>query len=190
MVMSPREELNELLAQLTDEQVQQVRTYIESLLSADSADRAQAWSFDFVQEFKQAEVSAQRDRAGMEVTVAEATCGGITKPALWEHPPLSGAAVVSYAVPIPRNLHALKLEFSAGIRDGSELPTDRYVAFRVVVNGWKLWSVVKNSRAWDEYTVAMPELASDIARIEFQTDGLGDHRWNWAVWGEPKLIAE
>jgi hypothetical protein len=36
----------------------------------------------------------------------------------------------------------------------------------------------------------MPQLSSDIARIEFITDGLGDNRWNWAVWAEPRLEGE
>lgn len=187
--MSERQELNQLLAELSDAQIARVRAFAESLRDV-SPDAQDAWTFDFVEKFGQAKISAQRDHAGMEVKVADATCDGVTKRALWEHPPLSGAAIISYAVPIPPHLHALKLKFFIGIRDGSQLPSDRYIAFRVMVNNWKLWSAVKNSRAWDEYTVTMPELASDIARIEFQTDGLGDHRWNWTVWGEPKLIAD
>ncbi len=187
--MAEREELNDLLGQLNDAQIARVRAYVESLLHVHPQADA-TWSYDFLAKFAEAKISAQRERAGMEVKAEDATCEGMTKRALWEHPPLAGAAIVSYAVPIPPHLRALKLKFFVGIRDGSQLPNDRYVAFRLVVNNWKLWSVVKNSRAWDEYTVAMPELASDVARIEFQTDGLGDHRWNWAVWGEPKLIGE
>jgi hypothetical protein len=187
--MSEREELNDLVLQLNDAQVGRVRAFVETLLSA-STRSPLTWSFDFIEQYEQAKVSAQRDGAGMEVKVEVATCDGVPRRALWEHPPLSGAAIVSYAVPIPPQLSALKLCFFVGIRDGSLLPNDRYVAFRLMVNGWKLWSAVKNARAWDEYTVVMPELASDVARIEFQTDGLGDHRWNWAVWGEPRLIAD
>lgn len=65
-----------------------------------------------------------------------------------------------------------KLKFSIGIRDGAELPDDRCVAFRVLVNGWKLWSTVKNAHAWEEHEVVMPRLGSDVVRIEFVTDGL------------------
>jgi hypothetical protein len=187
--MTPREELIELLAQLDDAQLARVRAFADALRRA-SAAGANSWTFDFVEKFGEAKASAQRDHAGMEVQIGDATCDNVTKRALWEHPPLSGAAIVSYAVPIPPHLRALKLKFFTGIRDGSQLPGDRYVAFRVIVNGWKLWSAVKNARAWDEYTVVMPESSSDVLRIEFQTDGLGDHRWNWAVWGEPKLIAD
>lgn len=188
-MMNEREQLNELLPRLDEAQITRVRAFAQALLKTNQR-TDEGWTFDFVEEFNQAKVSAQRDRAGMEVKAENAVCAGVIKPAVWEHPPLSGAAILSYAVPIPPHLRALKLKFYVGIRDGSQLPPDRYIAFRVVVNGWKLWSAVKNSRGWDEYTVTMPELASDVARIEFQTDGLGDHRWNWAVWGEPRLVAD
>ncbi len=187
--MRNRQELATRLEALNDAQLEQVSAYIDALLGS-AAQGGSTWRFDFVEEFEQAKASSGRDPAGMEVKAAEATCDGVTKPAIWQHPPLTGAAILSYAVPIPPQLRSLKLVFFVGIRDGSQLPTDRYIAFRVVVNGWKLWSAVKNDRAWQEYTVVMPELAADVARIEFQTDGLGDHRWNWAVWGEPRLIAE
>lgn len=187
--MSERQELNEMVGQLNDAQVVRVRAFVESLLN-ENVSQDGKWSFDFVVKFSEAKIGAQRERAGMEVKAEDATCDGMTKRALWEHPPLTGAGIVSYAVPIPPHLRGLKLKFFIGIRDGSQLPNDRYIAFRVAVNGWKLWSAVKNSRGWDEYTVNMPELSSDVARIEFQTDGLGDHRWNWAVWGEPRLIAD
>lgn len=187
--MSERAELLELVSRLDDAQVARVHAFAEALLHANQ-ETGETWNYDFIAKFGESKVSAQKDRAGMEVKVENATCDGVTKPALWEHPPLAGAGVVSYAVPIPPHLRGLKLKFYVGIRDGSQLPNDRYIAFRVTVNNWKLWSAVKNSRAWDEYTVTMPELASDVARIEFQTDGLGDHRWNWAVWGEPKLVAD
>lgn len=187
--MSEREQLNELVTHLDDAQVTRVRAFVESLLDRNRGADGR-WSFDFVAQFGEAKISAQRDRAGIEVKADDATCDGVTKPSLWEHPPLAGAAIVSYAIPIPPHLRGLKLKFFIGIRDGSQLPNDRYIAFRVMVNGWKLWSAVKNSHAWDEYTVNMPELSSDVARIEFQTDGLGDHRWNWAVWGEPRLVGD
>lgn len=187
--MSERQQLNRLMADLNDTQVSQVHAFVRRLLGVDELVDA-SWTFDFVKEFPQAEIGAARDRAGLEAKAEPATCEGVTRSALWEHPPVSGAATIRYAVPIPPQLRALKLKFLIGIRDGSELPADRFVAFRVMVNGWKLWSAVKNERAWQEYTVNMPELASDVARIEFQTDGLGDHRWNWAVWGEPRLIGD
>ncbi len=189
--MTTPEHINQLLKQLSDENLERVRDYVEYLQWQQSGKPAgRPWSYDFVEHFGEAESRSERETAGLEVKAADAICGGVSRAALWEHPPISGAARISYVVPIPPKLRGLKLLFAIGIRDGAELPSDRYVAFRVAVNDWKMWSAVKNSHRWDEYQVPMPELASDIARIEFMTDGLGYHRWNWAVWGEPRLVAE
>ncbi len=189
--MPTTDEFDTLLNQLSEENLQKVHDYAEYLQWRESqAAPRSAWSFDFIEHFAQAELTAERDTSGLEIKTANATCDGVERVALWEHPPLSGAAIVGYAVPIPSNLRGLKLRFAIGIRDGAELPPDRYVAFRVMVNGWKLWSAVKNSHKWEEYELELPELASDVARIEFVTDGLGDHRWNWSVWGEPRMVAE
>ena len=175
------DEITALLQGLSAENLERVRAFAESL-RRDAP--AAAWSFDFLEHFRDA------TPAGMEVKVADASCANVTRPALWEHPPMSGSATVGYLVPIPAGLRQVTLKFAIGIRDGAELPSDRFVAFRVLVNGWKLWSAVKNSRAWEEHAVKMPQLSSDMARIEFITDGLGDNRWNWAVWGEPRLEGE
>ncbi len=189
--MPTSNDLSNLIEQLSEENQQKVREYVDYLRWREEQKQAHsAWTFDFIEHYGSAERRAERNAAGLEIKIANATCGGVTKAALWEHPPVSGAAHVGYVVPIPSNLRGLVLSFTIGIRDGAELPPDRYVAFRVTVNDWKLWSAVKNTHKWDEYEVTMPELASDVARIEFITDGLGDHRWNWAVWGEPRLRGE
>lgn len=189
--MTSPNDLTAVLNQLSEENLKQVLDYAEYLSWRESrSQRRVPWNFDFIEHFSGADSRAERDPAGLEVKVADASCGGITRAALWEHPPLTGAARVNYVVPIPSNLSRLKLKFAIGIRDGAELPADRYVAFRVAVNDWKLWSAVKNSHRWDEYEVEMPEMSSDVLRITFITDGLGDHRWNWAVWGQPRLEGE
>jgi hypothetical protein len=41
---------------------------------------------------------------------------------------------------------------------------------------------------WKAHEIPMPSLAGDVARIQFITDGLGNHRWAWAAWGEPELV--
>ncbi len=184
-------ELLTLIGELSDESVEKLREYAEFLRWREQqGESKQNWTYNFIEHFSGAERGAERDSAGLEIKVGDATCGGVTRVALWEHPPASGAAKVSYVVPVPPKLRGLTLRFAIGIRDGAELPPDRYVAFRVTVNDWKLWSAVKNSHRWDDYEVVMPELSSDVARIVFVTDGLGDHRWNWAVWGEPRLVGE
>lgn len=183
-------EITALLEGLSPQRLEQVRAYLESLRRAQTQADPAAWSFDFLEKFGEATHSASRAPAGMEIKVAAATCGGVTRPALWEHSPASGSAIISYIVPVPTGLRGLKLKFALGIRDGAELPSDRFIVFRVLVNGWKLWSTVKNAHAWEEHAVEMPQVSSDVARVEFVTDGMGDNRWNWAVWAEPRLEGE
>lgn len=177
--MNRLDEIVSLLRELTPTQLEQVRAFIHSL--RDQTPRVDAWRFDFIERFHEA------THSGLEVKIAGATCAGVTRPALWEHPPASGSATIGYVVMVPSRVHGLKMKFAIGIRDGSELPTDRFIAFRVMVNGYKVWSTLKNSHAWESFEIALPQLSSDVARIELITDGMGDNRWNWAVWGEPRL---
>ena len=171
-----------ILENLSAASLDQILALAQSLQAKEA--RASTWSFSFLEHFQ------ETTRTGMENKIAEAVCAGVTRRALWEHPPMSGLASVGYIVPIPTGVRQVKIKFAVGIRDGAELPADRYVAFRVLVNGWKLWSTVKNSHGWEEHEIKMPQLSSDVARIEFITDALGDNHWNWAVWGEPRLEGE
>jgi hypothetical protein len=197
--MASIEEISAQLQGLSPRALEEVRALVEHLRGKEARAAASAkldpgqgaaWSFDFLESFRGSTVAASRDPAGMEIKVAEATCGGIARAALWEHPPVSGSASVGYLVPVPMGLQKLSLKFSIGIRDGSELPSDRLIAFRVLVNGWKVWSTVKNTHTWEGQAIEMPQVSSDVVRIEFVTDGLGDSRWNWSVWGEPRLEGE
>jgi hypothetical protein len=150
----------------------------------------QPWAFDFVEHFRRAVVSADQDPAGMEVQVSEAECDGESRMALWQHPPVEGSAIVEYQVPVPADVGKLRLSFATGIRDGSQLAEGNVVAFRIFVNDWRIWSNTQHARLWKEHEIAMPSLSGDVARVQFVTDGLGNHRWAWAVWGQPRLVGE
>jgi hypothetical protein len=148
------------------------------------------WVFDFVENMRQAIISADHDPAGMEVRAGEATCGGVTRPALWQHPPVQGGSVVEYRVPVPTEVRNLRLRFATGIRDGAELAESNVVAFRVFVDGWKMWSDTQQQQAWKEREFPMPAVAGDVVRVQFVTDGLGNHQWAWSAWGDPRLVGE
>jgi hypothetical protein len=191
--MTTLEELINELESLTPQSVDELARFVRYLKWKQVPGQAVsggAWSFDFVEHFRRAVVSAEQDSTGMEVNVGEAACSGEWRMSLWEHPPLHGSAVVEYQVPVPANVRNLCLRFATGIRDGSLLAEGNVVAFRVFVNGWKLWSDTQHQTRWKEHELAMPALAGDVARIEFYTDGLGNHEWAWAVWGEPRLAGE
>lgn len=150
------------------------------------------WVYDFVEHFEQATVTATDAVAGMEVQTAPAICGLEQRLAIWQHPPARGASVIQYQFTVPANVERLRLRTKVGIRNGSliEQSPDNFVAFRILVNGLRLWSTAKNTTSWDDISVDLPSLAGEFVTLQFITDGLGDSRWNWAVWGTPLLVGE
>lgn len=192
--MTNLERILEQLETLTPEGLAELARFIDYLKwkqgAASRAGGSQPWAFDFVEHFRRAVVSADHDPAGMEVQVSEAECGADSRMALWQHPPVEGSSIVEYQVPVPADVGRLRLRFATGIRDGSQLAEGNVVAFRLFVNDWRIWSDTQHVRRWKEHEIAMPSLTGDVARVQFVTDGLGNHRWAWAVWGEPRLVGE
>lgn len=164
-----------------------LRWRAERAIASGGQPPARPWRFNFLEHFPAADVRASRDQSGMEVKAAEASVGGELRPALWEHPPVTGEALAEFHVPIPTGLQDLRLRFSIGIRDGAQ-GTEQLVAFRVKVDGWQVWSRAAYPRTWQPFEVALPFRAGNILRLAFATDGLGEHQWAWAVWGEPELV--
>jgi hypothetical protein len=182
------------LAALSSEDQARVRDYIAFLqwragqARQDAANsQTRTWRMSFLEHLAEATIHATRDPAGMEVKGAEAIVGGEGRPALWQHPPVSGESVAEFHVPVPSSLRDLRLRFAVGIRDGARA-ADRLVAFRVRVDGWQVWSQAGWPTSWRSLELGLPFHAGDVLRIAFATDGLGDHKWAWAVWGEPELI--
>ncbi len=145
------------------------------------------WSLNLLEQFAGADVHASRNPAGMEVKAAETTVGGERRPALWQHPPVDGESAVEFHVPIPVGIRDLRLRFSIGIRDGAQA-ADRLVAFRVRVDGWQVWSRAAWPLRWEPVEVPLPHQSGNVLRLTFATDGLGEHKFAWAVWGEPVLV--
>jgi len=192
--MTTLEEVTDELESLTPDSLAELGRFVEYLKwkqgSKPTELPGQPWVFDFVEHFRQSIVTADRGPAGMEVRVGEATCDSDSRMALWQHPPVQGSAIVEYQVPVPADVSKLRLIFSTGIRDGSELATGNVVAFRIFVNDWRMWSDTQHAHRWKEHEILMPALPGDVARVQFVTDGLGNHQWAWAVWGEPRLVGE
>lgn len=151
------------------------------------AAEAQGWSFSFIEAFKGAAVYASREAAGLDVSMAPATVGGESRPALWAHPPVVGQAVIEYHVPVPQQVREVRLRLAIGIRDGAKIAPDNLVAFSVRVNGLRVWGQQSNAQSWQAVEIPLNLLSGDMARIEFATEALGSHQWTWAVWGAPEL---
>ena len=189
------------IADLNEQSLTQLSQYISylkwqeelwhSLLDEEAAadpDQALLWQYDFVEAFPAARKIATRSPDMLEIKTGIASCGMVQQMAIWEHPPVTGSAVCEYTVAVPPELNALKLRFAVGIRDGALMEGDNMCAFRVFVNGVRLWSITKQTNPWERYLLDLPSLSGQDMVIQFMTDGLGDNRWNWAVWGEPLLL--
>ena len=189
------------IADLNEQSLTQLSQYISylkwqeelwhSLLDEEAdhdPDQALIWQYDFIEAFPAARKIATRAPDMMEIKTGMASCGMVQQMAIWEHPPVAGSAVCEYTVQAPPDLNALKLRFAVGIRDGALMEGENTCAFRVIVNGVRLWSTTKQTNTWERYLVDLPSLAGQDIVVQFMTDGLGDNRWNWAVWGEPLLL--
>ena len=150
--------------------------------------RANSWSFSLIEGFKEASVQASDNSAGMDVKLAPALVGGIEKPALWAHPPLSGQAIIEYYIPIPQQISNIRLQLTFGIRDGAEIDEANLVAFSVRLNGIRVWGQQTNAQRWQAVDLPLDTLSGDMARLELTTETLGRHEWTWAVWGQPELV--
>lgn len=149
-----------------------------------------AWSFSFIEGFREADVYASRDAAGMDVKMALAVVNGESRPALWAHPPVAGRAVIEYHVPIPQQVHNIQLRLAIGIRDGAKIAENNLVAFSVHINDMRVWGQQSNRKAWQDVVTPLDLVTGDIIRIKFSTEALGSHEWTWAVWGSPELVGE
>lgn len=146
------------------------------------------WQYDFLEAFPVARQQGTRTPKGMEIKVDLATCGMVQQMGLWMHPPNIGSAVCEYSVQVPPHADSLRLRFGIGIRDGALMQGDNWCAFRIYVNGVRIWSTTKQSNKWERFLIDLPSLSGQDVVIQFLTDGLGDARWNWAVWAEPLLL--
>ena len=188
------------IADLNEQSLTQLSQYISylkwqeelwnSLLDEEVAapNQAPACQYACIEASRREGRAATRTADLMEIKVGLASCGMVQQLALWEHPPVSGAAVCEYTVEAPSNLNMLKLRFAIGIRDGALMEGENVCAFRIFVNGVRVWSATKQTNPWERYVIDLPSLMGQALVIQFITDGLGDNRWNWAVWGEPVLL--
>lgn len=152
------------------------------------ADQTQMWTYSFIETFGEATVAASGNPAGMDVTMAPATVGNDTRPALWAHPPVSGRTTIEYYVPVPQQVHDLTLKTAIGIRDGAKIAKTNLVAFNIKVNGLRVWGAQTNQQTWQPVEVPIRVTTGDMVRFTFTTEALGSHQWTWAVWGNPELI--
>ncbi|HSV74623.1 MAG TPA: DUF6259 domain-containing protein [Chthonomonadales bacterium] len=115
--------------------------------------------------------------------VSEAACGGVTRPALHQHPPSSGETLVDYWLRLPDA--PVHLRTAVGLRDGSR---STGAGFGVEVNGRRIfWQELMPGSGWQPVEVSLEPWRGQDVVLTLVTGALADYLFDWCVWAEPRL---
>ena len=158
--------------------------------------------YDFVEMFGQSTVS------GTEQASASGTdcAGGVTKPAIFEHPTATETAKIDYTVSLPdiENQEKLCLHFSIGLRDGvafdDEARQPGGVKFAIEIFDLhenvdleatpdRCFESVSTECRWTEKGIDLTHYAGKEIVVSFLTECnvTGNSNYAWALWGKPQL---
>ena len=119
------------------------------------------------------------------------TLSGVTKSAIHAHPFYqdgSGDTFGEFMIPLPDSPN-IRLEFHIGLREGSEKSDG--VTFIVSVQDNEIFRQHYNQQRWEPVNLDLSLYRDQIVKLRFTTTPgpNGDTGWDWAVWGEPKIIS-
>ncbi len=114
-----------------------------------------------------------------------ASCGGQSKPALNMHPPDGGVSRADFPLRLP-DQPAVLTGFT-GIRDGSKSEGVRFI---VEVNGQSLLDRHMLPSSWQPLNVDLADYAGKPVVLTLKVDSEGSFAYDWAAWGEPRLVAK
>ena len=157
--------------------------------------------YDFVEMFGQSTVSGtdQASVSGMDCS------GGVTKPAIFEHPTPTETAKIDYTLSLPDvdKKEKLFLHFSIGLRDGVVFhDTERQpggVKFAIEIfdllntgleaTPERCFESVSTECQWVEESIELTSYAGKEVVISFLTECNieGNSNYAWALWGKPQL---
>jgi len=127
---------------------------------------------------------------GASVSAGIFSCGNVKKKAAFMHPPwqgTSGSVIVTYKLDLPKKKR-ITLKMYVGLQE--KAPSENGVAFKVSVNGKQLANImVPTLKAWRLCGVDLSKYAGKRVKLEFCVDSLGNAGGDWAVIGEPRIIA-
>lgn len=160
----------------------------EALLSFGVIDEV----YNFVNEFQH----SQSSNAEQTSASTQDSAGGVKKAALFEPPSAEGYARIQYEVTLPQveSNENLILHFSIGLRDGVdfELPhtTPDGVRFAIEVSGERHFEGVSRACRWDEHVADLSDFAGSTVQVAFLTNcnGAGNTDYDWALWGNPRVL--
>ena len=136
-------------------------------------------------------VALPRQR-GATFRQVEASIAGVQKPAIHAHPPyqgISGDAFGEWTIPLPESPN-ICLKFDIGLRDGSEGSDG--VTFIVSVEGDEIFHEHYDAQRWQHFSLDLTRYQKQRITLRFTTTPgpVGNGAWDWAVWGEPKIVSE
>ncbi len=148
--------------------------------------------FDFVVMFEESQHSGAEH---VSANTAD-TAGGVTKPALFEHPSSTDSARIVYELTLPsvEENENLYLHFSIGLRDGVVFDDPQRqpggVKFSIEIAGEQCFEAVSTECHWTENGVDLTRYAGEKVELVFitQCNVEGNSSFAWALWGQPKLL--
>lgn len=161
------------------------------------------WCYDFIEHFDDPSTIKSYEHSWNISVKRRAPSLGIVKPAIFEHPRSHGYTVLTYIVEqIPERVREVQLEFFTGILDEAydektgqlqersqfhTVPLNK-IRFEIWVNEGLVFHETRDAVGWSEFKhIGGLVPVNNRLDVSFRTDAMGDPRWNWAVWAEPKL---
>ncbi|MYF55073.1 hypothetical protein F4225_04735 [Candidatus Poribacteria bacterium] len=174
----------------TTEEIEEITEPIEQEIQFSLGESVEL--YDFVATFEESECTGSEH---ISVNMADSS-GGITKPAILEHPPSDDVSRIIYELDLPsteenENLH---LYFNIGLRDGVVFDDPERqpggVKFSIEIAGEKCFESVSTECQWTPYNVDITRFAGQKVQIVLMTECNveGNGNYAWGLWGHPKLI--
>jgi len=113
------------------------------------------------------------------------SCGGVEREAINGHPPNFGKFYIEWLLQLPED--AGYLAVFPGVADNSRT---QGVGFAVLINGNVEAHCTISKPRWEEFKIPLTPYAGKTVLLTFQTDSLGVADYDWAWWGEPKILGQ
>ena len=148
--------------------------------------------YDFVPMFDESETfGAEHISASMSDI-----SGGVSKPALFEHPSVTEPSGISYKLDLPtvEENETLFLHFYTGLRDGVVFDdAERQpggVKFCIEISGEQCFESVSTDCNWTQNGVDLTRFAGNQVELVFITNCNveGNSSYAWGLWGKPQLL--
>lgn len=148
--------------------------------------------YDFVAMFDESTISGAEHISASMSDIS----GGVSKPALFEHPSSNEASRISYKIDMPAvgENETLFLYFYTGLRDGVIFDDpDRQpggVKFCIEIAGEQCFEGVTTECNWTQNGVDVTRFADNQVELVFIThcNVEGNSSYAWALWGQPQLL--